>query len=412
METDRIWDFSLARAKFGIGAVEEVGYDIRMLGGNRVLLVTDKTIVQAGLVDKVLNHLKTQNLEVEVWDGVEPEPTIGSYEVGIEAARKFKPDSFIGLGGGSAIDTMKVINLIYTYGGEILDYVAPPTGKGKPTPGLLKPQIAIPTTSGTGSETSPASVITLPEQRLKVGISHLFQKPHLAILDPEMTVTCPPSVTASAGMDALSHAIGAYTCRRSITRLKPKTPLERPAYAGGTELTDIFAIKAIKLIGQYLRRAVYNGLDIEARAKMQLASFYAGVAFTNAGVIPDHAIAYPVGGEFHTPHGLTVAVLLPAVMEFCLPTNYYKFAHIAKLLGENVENLTLKEAAYKSVEAVKQLSKDIGIPSGLEALNVKEEDIPRLARDTLKVQRLLAMAPRPIKEEDIKHILKAALRNY
>ena len=162
METDRIWDFSLARAKFGIGAVEEVGYDIRMLGGNRVLLVTDKTIVQAGLVDKVLNHLKTQNLEVEVWDGVEPEPTIGSYEVGIEAARKFKPDSFIGLGGGSAIDTMKVINLIYTYGGEILDYVAPPTGKGKPTPGLLKPQIAIPTTSGTGSETSPASVITLP----------------------------------------------------------------------------------------------------------------------------------------------------------------------------------------------------------------------------------------------------------
>ncbi len=213
-------------------------------------------------------------------------------------------------------------------------------------------------------------------------------------------------------MDALSHAIGAYTCRRSITRPKPKTPLERPAYAGGTELTDIFAVRAIRMIGRYLRRAVYNGSDIEARAKMQLASFYAGIAFTNAGVLPDHAIAYPVGGEFHTPHGLTVAILLPAVMEFCLPTNYHKFVHIAKLLGERIHNLSLVEAAYRSVEAVKKLSRDIGIPSGLEALNVKEEHIPRLAKDTLQVQRLLAMAPRPIKEEDVKSILKLALRNY
>ena len=412
MSVDNVWDFSVTRAKFGVGAIEEVGYDIKVLGGRRVLLVTDKSIVQAGLVDKVLNHIKAQNLEVEVWDQVEPEPTLESYEVGIEAAKEFKPDTFVGVGGGSAIDTMKVINLIYTYGGNILDYVAPPTGKGKPTPGPLKPQIAIPTTSGTGSETSPASVITIPEKKLKVGISHFFQKPHLAILDPEMTASCPPSVTASAGMDALSHAIGAYTCRRSITRPKPKKPLERPPYAGGTELTDVFAVKAIKMIGQYLRRAVYIGMDIEARAKMQLASFYAGIAFTNAGVLPDHAMAYPIGGEFHTPHGLTVAILLPAVMEFCLPTNYHKFVRVARLLGESTENLSLVEAAYKSVEAVKKLSKDIGIPTGLEALDVKEEHIPRLAKDTLQVQRLLAMSPRSLKEDDIKSILKAALKNY
>ncbi|MEM3404690.1 MAG: iron-containing alcohol dehydrogenase, partial [Nitrososphaeria archaeon] len=198
MNIDNVWDFSVTRAKFGIGAIEEVGYDIKVLGGSRVLLVTDKSIVQAGLADKVLAHIKAQKLEVEIWDQVEPEPTIGSYELGVEAAKKFRPDAFVGVGGGSAIDTMKVINLIYTYGGNILDYVAPPTGKGKHTPGPLKPQIAIPTTSGTGSETSPASVITIPEKKLKVGISHIFQKPHLAILDPQMTVTCPPSVTASA----------------------------------------------------------------------------------------------------------------------------------------------------------------------------------------------------------------------
>jgi len=322
---DNLWDFRVTRTKFGVGAVSEIGYDARMLGGSKVLIATDPNIVKAGLVGGVRKCLEEQDLEVSMWDQVEPEPSLASIERGIEFAKDTQADLFIGLGGGSTVDTLKAINLILTYGGKLMDYVAPPTGGGKGVPGPVKPLIAIPTTSGTGSETSPTAVVGLPEQKLKVGISHDFLRPDLAILDPLMVVSCPPSITASAGMDALSHAIGSYVTLRFDCKPRPKTPMERPAYGGGTELTDIFASKAIEMVGGYLRRAVYNGIDLEARAKVQLAAFYAGVAFTNTGVgIPDHAMAYPVGGEFHTPHGLTVAVLLPVGMEHCMPSNYAK----------------------------------------------------------------------------------------
>jgi len=412
LPNDSVWDFGVTRAKFGIGAADEVGYDAKALGMKKVLLVTDSIIMKTGIVDRVLRSLEEQKIEVHVWDQAEPEPSLGSMLKCIEYAKKVEPDGFISVGGGSVMDTAKVTDLIITHGGEVLEYVAPPTGGGKHPPGPLKPHIAIPTTSGTGSETSPAAVISLPEKKIKVGVSHIFLRPTLAVLDPRMTVTCPPRVTASAGMDALSHAIGSYTTRRFNQKPRPRTPPERPAYGGGTPLTDLFASEAIKLVGKYLRRAVYHGIDIEARAGMQLASFYAAVAFTNTGVLPDHAMAYPVGGQYHTPHGLTVAVLLPAVMEFCLPSSYERFAKIAEFLGEDVQGLSVVEAAYRSVEAVKRLEKDIGIPNGLEALGVKEEDIPRLAKDTLKIQRLLAGSPRPVTEEDLVKIFKAAMKNY
>ncbi len=408
---DNVWDFRVVRSKFGVGAISEIGYDVKALG-SKVLIVTDPGIAKAGLVDKVKKYLEEQKLEVYMWDQVEPEPSLESMEEGVKFAKEINADCFIGLGGGSAMDTEKVINLIATYGGEILDYVAPPTGGGKRVPGPVKPHVAIPTTSGTGSETSPASVITLPKQKLKVGVSSDLLRPTLAVLDPMMTVNCPPSVTASAGMDALSHAIGSYTTRRFDQKTRPKTPMERPPYGGGTELTDTFALKAIEMLGCYLRRAVYQGLDIEARSKVQLASFYAGVAFTNTGVIADHAMAYPLGGEFHVPHGLSCALLLPAVMEYNLPGNYEKSANIARALGEDVAGLSVVEAAARSVNAVKKLSKDIRIPSGLEAIGAREEHIPRMAKDTLKVQRLLVGNPRPVTEEDLANIFRAAMRNY
>jgi alcohol dehydrogenase class IV len=409
---DSVWHFAVSRVKFGIGAADEVGYDIKSLGVKKVLLVTDESIMKSGVVDIVTSSLDEQKIEYHIWDRAEPEPSLKSVLECIGYAKKIEPEGFISIGGGSVMDTAKIVDLIITHGGDVLDYIAPPTGKGKPPEGPLKPHIAIPTTSGTGSETSPAAVVNLVEQKLKAGISHHFLRPTLAILDPRMTVTCPPRITASAGMDALSHAIGSYTTRRFDQKPKPKTPLERPAYAGRTPLTDIFSSEAIKIIASYLRRAVYHPKDLEARAGMQIGSFYAAVAFTNAGVLPDHAISYPIGGRYRTPHGLTVAVLLPAVMEFCLPSDYNRFADVARFLGEDVEGTSIFEAAHKSIEAVKRLEKDIGVPSGLEALGIKEEDIPVLAKETLKEQRLLACSPRPITEEDIKQILRSAMKNW
>ncbi len=222
----------------------------------------------------------------------------------------------------------------------------------------------------------------------------------------------PSKVTADSGMDALAHAIESYVTRRFDRKPRPKTPLERPVYGGGTPVTDIFAEKAVELIGRYLRRAVCNGNDIEARSGMALAATLAGIAFTNAGLTAVHAMAYPVGGQFHTSHGETNAVLLPAVMGFLLPAAPKKFARIAELMGESVEGLSLYEAARKSVDAIVDLMKDINSPNGLSVFGVKEEDLPGIAEDTLKIKRLLAGNPRPVTKEDLENLFRKALKYW
>lgn len=412
MTKDTVWEFKLTRYKFGLDAVREIGYDMKGCGGSRVLLITDKGVAKAGLSDKAASHLKEQDIDVEVWDGVEPEPSAKSIEAGIEWAKDKNFNSFVSVGGGSSIDSAKVINLILSHGGKILDYVAPPTGRGKTVPAPLKPHIAVPTTAGTGSETSPACVISLPEKMIKVGISHAYCRPDLAIVDPLLHVGMPPKVTADSGMDALAHAIESYVTRRFDRKPRPKSPLERPVYGGGTLVTDIFAEKAIELIGKYLCRAVYNGYDIKARSGMALAATLAGIAFTNAGLTAVHAMAYPVGGKFHTSHGETNAVLLPAVMEFLLPVAPEKFARIAELMGENVEGLSLYEVAKKSVNAVVELMRDINSPNGLSAFGVKDGDLPRMAEDTLRIKRLLAGNPRPLTKEDLEKLFRRALEYW
>jgi len=412
MTGDTVWEFKLTRYKFGLDAVREIGYDVKGCGGSRALLVTDKGVAKAGLSDRVAFHLKEQGINFEVWDGVEPEPSAKSIEEGIEWAKDKNFDSFISVGGGSSIDTAKAINLILSHGGKILDYVAPPTGKGKPVLAPLKPHIAVPTTAGTGSETSPVCVISLPEKMIKVGISHAYCRPDMAIVDPLLHAGMPPKVTADSGMDALAHAIESYVTRRFDRKPRPKTPLERPVYGGGTPVTDIFAEKAVELISKYLRRAVYNGYDIEARNGMALAAILAGIAFTNAGLTVVHAMAYPVGGKFHTSHGETNAALLPAVMEFFLPTAPEKFARIAELMGESVEGIPLYEAAKKSVDAVVDLMKDIDSPNGLSAFGVKQEDFPTMAEDTIKIKRLLAGNPRPVTKGDLENLFRRALKYW
>ena len=412
LPTDTVWDFSMSRVKFGLGVASEIGYDLKRLGIENCLVITDAIMTKIGIVDKIVQPIEEQSIQVTVWDKVEPEPSLQSMQDCIDSFKDSNFDGFVALGGGSCIDSAKVIALVLTHGGTILDYMRPPFGQGKEIPGPFKPLVAVSTTAGTGSETSPSSVITFPEKLVKGAL--FCGRPTLGILDPLLTVTMPPSVTAATGMDALVHAIEAYFVRPYTTRPKPATPPERPVFTGSTELTDIFAERAIELIGKYLRLAVNNGYNLEARSGMLLASFLAGVAFTNAGVCTVHAMAYPVGGQWHTPHGITNAVLLPTVVEYNIPGAPERFARIAKLLGENVEGLSVMDAAQKSVNAIIQLSKDIGMPYGLEAppFNVKEEDISRLAADTFKIQRLLVANPVPITEDDLKDMFQRAMRNW
>ena len=409
--SDSVYSLKFVPAKFGADATEEIGYNARELGGKEALLVTDKGITKTGLVEHIKQLLETQGIKTNIWDDVRPEPSFESMQNAVDYASNLNADIFVGVGGGSSMDTAKVVNLITTYKGNILDYVAPPIGKGRRVLGPCKPLIAVPTTAGTGSEASPAAIFSLPDQALKLGFSFDFIRPSLASLDPLVTVTMPPHVTASTGMDALSHAIEAYVTWDYDSKPRPKTPLERPIYEGATVFTDLLAAKSMELIERSIRRAVFRGNDVKARSDMLLASFFAGVAFTNAGLGAVHAASFPVGAKFHAPHGLVCAILLPAVMKHNLPSNYRKYAEIAKLLGEDVEKQNTRKAAESSVESVNRLMKDIGMPIGLIDIGAEEKDIPELARESMKVQRLLTGNPRPVTQKDMEHILTNALRN-
>ena len=411
MQNETIWSFCVPQTiKFGEGAVEEIGYEVKRLKGKKALLVTDPGIIEAGICDKVEKVLKDSQIVVEVWGNVEPEPSIEIYRNCYNYAKDKGFEVVIGLGGGSSMDAGKAVSMFLKYRGDPVDYIAPPTGKGKKYPGPGIPMIAAPTTSGTGSEVSAAAVISLPEKKLKVGISNNYQRPEVAIVDPLLTVDMPPQVTAASGIDALSHAIEAYTTRRYDQKLRPPTPSERPVYNGATPFTDILAVEAIKLISKYLRRAVNNGYDIEARKGMSLASLLAGIAFSNAGLTAVHAMAYPVGGEFHTAHGVTNALLLPYVMQFNAAGDVVRFAHIAELMGEKVEGLSLKEAAKKASLAVRELASDIGISKSLKEFGCKEDDAHYLAKKTMNVQRLLAGNPRYVAVEDLERIFRRAIQ--
>jgi len=411
LQTETVWSFCIPHnIKFGERAVEEIGYEANKLNAKKALLVTDPGIVKAGICEKVENILKDSKIDVEIWDKVEPEPSIDVFRNCHNFAKDRRFRVIVGLGGGSSMDVAKTVSMLVKYGGDPLDYVAPPTGKGKRYPGPGIPMIAVPTTSGTGSEVSPAAIISLPDKKLKVGISDNYQRPDIAIVDPLLTVNMSPKVTAASGMDALSHAIEAYTTRKYNQKPKPSTPGKRAVYNGANNLTDICAVESIRLVSRYLRRAVNNGYDIEARRGMSLASLLAGISFTNAGLTAVHAMALPVGGEFHTAHGVVVALLLPYVMQFNAAGDATRFAHIAEIMGENTEGLSLREAAKLASLTVKELALDIGIPKSLREFGCKKEDAHHLAEETLKVQRLLVGNPRCLTLKDLEGIFHRAIQ--
>lgn len=409
-EFDNIWEFTMAsRIKFGIGVSKEVGFEARKIGGRKVILITDKVITKLGLANTVINSLADAGFEISVYDQVDPDPTTETYNKCIDFAKQDTYDMVIGLGGGSSIDVAKIIGIILKHGGTLMDYIDSPIGKGKAIPEAGNPVIAIPTTAGTGSETTRIASVSITQNNLKVSISSTYLYPNLAIVDPLMSLTLPPEMTALSGMDALCHAIEAYVTPAYDQKLKSEDPKKRPAYGGATPVTEMFAAKAINLISKHLRRAYNNGHDIEARTGMALASLLAGISFTNAGLGAVHAMCCPLGARLHIPHALSVAVLLPAVMDYNVSSNFKKFAHIAMLMGENTNGLSRKEIALKAGKAVRELAQDLKIPEKVGKFDITDEEISEMAEDTMKIQRVLRGNPRRVEKKDIEKIFKDVL---
>jgi alcohol dehydrogenase len=373
------------RIVFGPGAIEKIGAEVQLLKGKKVLLVTDPGIIQAGLLDSLTGPLHSAGLPFALFAGVEPDPRIEVVEQCAEKARQESADLLIGYGGGSSLDIAKVASVLLTNPGPIdalfgIDLV--------PNPGL--PVILVPTTAGTGSEVTPIAILSDTKEKLKKGIvsPHLF--PEVALLDPQLTVGLPPLVTALTGLDALIHAIEAYTSVNAF------------------DLTDHLAFRAMELLYDNIRTAYARGEDLEARSRMLEGSLLAGIAFANAGVTAVHAFAYPIGGEFHVAHGLANSVMLPHVMRFNLLGNLPKFADIGSALGLATDQLTDKEAALEALEAIEDLVEDLNIPRRLRDLNIPREAIPSLSEGVMKVGRLLANNPRRITLEDARRIYEEA----
>jgi len=420
MET--VIPLTMAKLKFGAGATEELGYELKGMGVKKVLLVVDKRLWEFGLVDKVRTIIEDEGIHLAIYDEVHIEPTDVSLRHAIEAAEDGVFDAFVALGGGSTIDTAKAINLFTTYRADLYDYINRPIGKGKLVPGPLKPMVALPTTAGTGSETTPVIALELLDLKVKTGISHVNIRPTIAIVDPLNVLSMPPAVAASTGLDVLTHAAESFTIKPYNTRPKPESPALRPAYIGSNPIADLWSEKAIEWVGKYLRRAVFNSYDIEARTYMAMGSTFAGIGFGNAGVHIPHALGYPIAGmvrdwippgydveEPMVPHGITVVLPAPACFRFTAPTNLERHVRIAELLGANTAGLSSVEAAMRLPETIIGLMKDVGCPNGLAALGYTRDDIPRMVEGGWRQQRLLVGSPRPVTKEDLARIFEESM---
>lgn len=401
------WTFASAGTLFfGRGAVRErLGEAFSRLGVRRAFLVTDNGVRHAGLTEPVQKAASLAGVTLAVFDEVAPEPPLRVVRRCAESARAHDPDAVVGLGGGSAIDTAKLTALLLNHGGDPLDY----TGDCR-VPGPIRPVIAIPTTAGTGSEVSAAAVFTDTDRQIKVSCLSPFLRPAVALVDPLLTLSCPPRVTADAGIDALTHAIEAFCAVDNNAFNLP--PGEASVYQGKNPMADLFAAEAIRLIGRYLKAAVDCGENIEAREGMALAATLAGLAFSNAGVALVHAMEYPVGGAVHISHGAGNGLLLPYVMRYNLPVRRREIAQIgAWLRGHEgpIAAQSADEAAEQAIMAVEQMRTAIGIPSRLRDIGVLPDMLPLFAQKAFSITRLLRVNPRrPADAEEILGIYQAA----
>jgi alcohol dehydrogenase class IV len=396
------WRFhSAGEVIFGRGTVQRVGEAVRRLGAQRALLVTDPRLVAAGLHEPVERSLADAKVVSDRFADGRAKPTLEAVAACVAVAQKKEYGALVALGGGSNIDLAKAAAVVLRFGGTAEAYF----GEHQ-VPGTILPLVAVSTTAGTGSEVSAASVLADPVNNRRGAILSNYLRPQVAIYDPLLTVSCPPQVTADAGIDALTHAVEAYMVASCETQTGNDGPVG--IYQGSFPLSDLLAEQAIALTGRYLRRAVYQGGDLEARDGMHLASLLAGLAFSNAGLTAVHALEYPVGVSTGCTHGAGNGLFLPYVMAYNIPACPERLSTVARLLGEQVAGLSARQAAERAVQAVKQLQKEIGIPTRLQALGVQEAELRPLAEATAQITRLLRMNPRPLDVDALEGLLREA----
>jgi len=424
LPTETVFVMEMSPIKFGLGATDEIGFDAIRLGVKKALVFTDRHVAEIGLPERVRQLLEEQGVKADVYDGTEVEPTDRSMEDAAEYARSKEFDALIAVGGGSVIDTCKAANLLACHPAPILDYINKPVGKGAPVPGPLKPLIAVPTTAGTGSETTAAAITHVVDEHVKAGISHRLLRPALGIVDPLNTLTAPPEVTAAAGCDILTHAIESYTTRPYNARAKHHPP-DRPVYIGANPASDVWCEKAIEYVARYLRRAVLNPLDLEARTHLALAANYAGIGFGNAGVHVPHAAAYPITGLVRDyvpagyrvrhpmiPHGVSVILTAPAAFRFTYTSAPERHLRAAALMGATVDGPGEADRREALPGALTRLMQDVGMPSGLAAVGYAEPDVRALVEGTLRQPRLLSGAPREVGATELDWILRDAMHYW
>jgi hydroxyacid-oxoacid transhydrogenase len=411
--------------KFGPGATREVGADMARFGGRRVMVVTDPRLAAGETVATVLDALKGEGVDAVVYDRVRVEPTDATFMEAAVFAADGKFDGFVAVGGGSVMDTAKAANLFATYPAPLLAYVNPPIGEGKPVPGPLKPLIAIPTTAGTGSETTGVAIFDYEELHAKTGIAHRALRPALGIIDPDNTRTMPPMVAACSALDVLSHAVESFTALPYSQRPAPDHPGLRPAYQGANPISDIWASQAMTVMARNIVRAVDDPSDDEARGEMLLAAAYAGIGFGNAGVHLPHGMSYPVSGMVRdyvppgypddhpiVPHGMSVILNAPAVFRWTAQANPERHLRAAQLLGAETADAAAEDAGEILASQIERIMRRVGMPNGLSGVGLGADDVDALVAGTLPQHRVTKLSPRPAAAEDLRQLFLAAMRYW
>jgi hydroxyacid-oxoacid transhydrogenase len=417
MKYETILTMSSANIKYGFGATKEVGFEMAELGSKRVMVVTDTGLTDSQAVRTALKSLREYGIDAVLFDETAVEPTDESLKHAAAFAKDGTFDGFIGIGGGSSIDTAKAANLYSSQPAEFLTYVNAPIGKGEPVPGPLKPMIGIPTTAGTGSETTGVIIFDLLSMNAKTGIAHRYVRPTLGIIDPDNTRTLPKLAAASTGFDVLVHAIESYTNLPYNKRPAPDHPRNRPAYQGANPISDIWTVQAIKMVGGNIVEAVHHPENDEARNQMILAAMYAGVGFGNAGLHLPHGMSYPVSGMVKSyvpdgyppgnpiiPHGMSVVLNAPAVFRFTGPADPKRHLYAAELLGAQVEDVPEDKAGDALADRLIELMRATDMPNGLSAVGYTEDDVDKLVEGTLPQHRVTKLSPRPFTPEDLRQL--------
>lgn len=425
MTRETIFTMDTSSIVYGPGATGEVGAHMRRLGAQRVMVVTDPVMARLDPVGVTLDALRGEGIDTVLFDRVRVEPTDASFEEAIAFATEGEFDGYVAVGGGSSMDTAKAANLYATWPADLLAYVNAPIGRAEPVPGALKPMIAIPTTAGTGSETTGVAIFDLVALHAKTGIAHRALRPAMGILDPHNTRSMPPMVAACSGFDVLSHAVESLTALPYTDRAAPEQPHLRPAYQGANPVSDIWAAQAIEMMSRAIVRAVEHPDDDEARGEMLLAAAYAGIGFGNAGVHLPHGMSYPVSGMVRDyrpegyavdhaiiPHGMSVILNAPSVFRWTATANPERHLLAARLMGANVTDATPDDAGEALAEAIIALMRRTGMPSGLAAVGFTPDDVPALVEGTLPQHRVTKLSPRPADADDLRELFLGAMRYW